>query len=210
MPSRPTTSSSERSRHRPTRTSGPTPSGAGGGPADWRGALSSRVGEARLPRRPRRRRPGVRADLVLEELMDAGVAGEVDRGVVPLDQQLLALRRREQRSSAMRRLGSRRRCPPAASSKWPSHAGDRGGSNRSVAYSMHPGRPSGLLGQPASGRTWPVPCRSSRRALQPGQRQLALGDVLEREHHLEQRDAAQIRSGRSSSTRRSKGMSWWA
>ena len=69
-------------------------------------------------------------------------------------------------------------------------------SNRSVAYSMTPDRPSGCsVSDSVRSNLAVVVSRSSRVRLQPGQRQLDLGDVLQREHHLDERIAAHVAFG---------------
>ena len=148
--------------------------------------LASRDDRHRL-RRARRLR--------LEELVDAARRRDRPRGVVPLDEQPPALLRVEQRQPADRAAPGSPRSPPSSVRKCAAIRAIVAASNRSVLYSTQPRKPSAALRRANSVRSNLRRRRESgrpRSTASPGQLAACGRRVLQREHHLEQRIAAEV------------------
>ena len=186
---------SARRRARPAR-SGPTPSRAqvvrrAGWPA-----RRARRRSALRRRRPRATASGRARGLRLEQLVDQGARGTRRGGVVPLDEELLPLGRREQRQLGEPSVRGRPRRRRAASAKCASHAArsSRRRTGRSL-YSSVAGEPRRRSSRSASVRSnfaVAVSDRAARSSVSPGSVGVAARRVLQHEHHLEQRRAAEV------------------
>ena len=161
-------SSSERSRHRPTRTSGPTPSARGDGRAGWR---ARPVRRRSSDSRPKVDGDGVRRPLppAPRRAVDAAPGGVRGRGAVPLRHHALALGRAHQLQPRQAARGVRR---PLLQHPLQvlHHAADGGALEQVGAVVQPPGQPVAAPRAATSVRSTLAVCSSmpTRRTSRPG------------------------------------------